>query len=125
MQIDVNLRPTSITDYGDFAASAEQIGFDGAWVTETTHSPYASSALIAERTDGIDIGTNIAVAFPRSPMITAYTAWDIQSISAGRFVLGLGTQVKGHIRRRYDSSWESPGPRLRDYVRATKHIWNA
>lgn len=125
MQIDVNLRPSSISDYSDLATTAERMGFDGVWVTETVHSPYVSSSLATAETNQIDVGIGIAVAFPRSPMVTAYTAWDLQSLSGGRFVLGLGTQVKGHIQCRFDSTWESPGPQLREYVEVLRHIWNA
>ena len=125
MQIDVNLQSPPIADTGRLAVTAEETGFDGAWVTETTHSPYTLTTLMADKTTNIDVGTSIAVAFPRSPMVTAYTAWDIQSLAGGRFILGLGTQVKGHIQRRFDISWGSPGPQLRDYISALKHIWSA
>lgn len=123
MQFDAFLASPPIEHAGTFSAQAEQMGFDGVWVTETTHSPFTLMTMAAANTDRLDIGTAIAVAFPRSPMVTAYTAWDLQSLSAGRFVLGLGTQVKGHIERRFAETWESPGPRLRDYVRAVREIW--
>lgn len=123
MQIDAYLHSPAVESAGDLAATAEEMGFDGAWVTETTHSPFTLTALASDATSTIDVGTAIAVAFPRSPMVTAYTAWDLQSLSGGRFVLGMGTQVKGHVERRFDVTWDAPGPRLRDYVRALRAIW--
>lgn len=125
MQIDANLMSPDVTDTADLARQAEDLGFDGAWVTEISHSPWTLQTRMASATDEIDIGTAIAVAFPRSPMVTAYTAWDLQSFSNGRFVLGLGTQVKGHIERRFSETWESPGPRLREYVQVLRHLWQA
>lgn len=125
MRFDVNLRPSSVSEAGPLAAQAEDVGFDGAWVTETTHSPFVASTIAGGYTDRIDIGTAIAVAFPRSPMVTAYTAWDLQDVTEGRFVLGLGTQVKGHIERRFDCTWDDPGPRIREYVEVLRHIWQA
>lgn len=125
MEIDVNLNAPRLSEAGDLAAAAEEMGFDGVWVTERDHSPYTLSTQIAAETNHIEHGTGIAVAFPRSPMVTAYTAWDLADLSGGRFTLGLGTQVKGHIQRRFDADWESPGPQLRDYVRCLQHIWDA
>lgn len=125
MHIDANLNAPKLSETGELAARAEELGFDGVWVTERDHSPYTLSTQIADATSEVDFGTGIAVAFPRSPMVTAYTAWDLAEFSDGRFVLGLGTQVKGHIQRRFDSAWESPGPQLRDYVRCLQHIWEA
>lgn len=127
MQIDAYLSSTEITDIGTLSAEAEQVGFDGLWVTEETHSPYTQLTLASEATSEIDIGSAIALAFPRSPMVTAYTAWDLQRLSDGRLILGLGPQVKGHMERRFsvDFDWERPGPRLREYIEALQNIWNA
>lgn len=125
MRLDANLDAPKPSRTGDLAARAESMGFDGIWVTERTHSPYTLSTLVAAESDDVTFGTNIAVAFPRSPMVTAYTAWDLAELSGGRFILGLGTQVKGHIQRRFDAPWSSPGPRLREYVQCLRHIWNA
>ena len=126
MQIDAYLPTPDLTEIGDLAASAEDHGFDGLWVTESSHSPFTLMTQAAAETSEIDVGSAIAVAFPRSPMVTAYTAWDIHQLSAGRLVLGLGTQVKGHIERRFsvDFEWERPGPRLREYVEVVKHLWD-
>jgi len=125
MRIDTNLMDPPLERVGEFAAAAETMGFDGVWVTELTHSPFTLMTRAATATDDVDVGTAIAVAFPRSPMVTAYTAWDLQRHSQGRFVLGLGTQVKGHIERRFSMPWDAPGPQLREYVLAIREVWNA
>ncbi|MFB6171420.1 MAG: TIGR03617 family F420-dependent LLM class oxidoreductase [Haloarculaceae archaeon] len=127
MEIDAYLPSVDVTEVGDLAAQAETQGFGGLWVTESSHSPYTLLTQAASETATIDVGSAIAVAFPRSPMVTAYTAWDIQQLSGGRLVLGLGTQVKGHMERRFsvDFEWERPGPRLREYVEVLQHLWDA
>ena len=129
MQIDAVLvtpnTPLDVTSAGEFARQAETVGFDGVWVTEVTHSPWTLLTEAARPTTEIDVGSAIAVAFPRSPMVTSYTAWDLQRLADGRFVLGLGTQVKGHIERRFSGTWDRPGPRLREYVRVLRHLWDA
>ena len=101
---------------------AEALGFDGLWTAETRHDPFLPLALAAEHTRRPVLGTDIAVAFPRSPTVVAHAAWDLQAASGGRFVLGLGTQVKGHIERRFGVPWTAPGPRLRDYVLALEDV---
>lgn len=125
MRIDANLMSPSVAEAGDLAQSAEKMGFDGGWVTELSHSPYTLMTQVADATTSIDVGTAIALAFPRSPTVTAYTAWDLQTLAEGRFVLGLGTQVKGHIERRFGMDWQAPGPWLREYVLALREMWNA
>jgi len=127
MQFDAYVPDADVTEVGDLAASAESMGFDGLWVTESSHSPYTQLTRAASETDAIEVGSAIAVAFPRSPMVTAYTAWDLQRLAGGRLVLGLGTQVKGHMERRFsvDFEWEKPGPRLREYVEVLQHLWDA
>jgi alkanesulfonate monooxygenase SsuD/methylene tetrahydromethanopterin reductase-like flavin-dependent oxidoreductase (luciferase family) len=82
-------------------------------------------ALAAEHTRRVSLGTAIAVAFPRSPTIVAHTAWDLQAASGGRLILGLGTQVKGHMERRFSVKWTAPGPRLREYILALRALWDA
>lgn len=107
------------------AAEVEDAGFAGLWITESGRSAYNLCTAAALATTHLDLGTGIAVAFPRSPMVTAQVAWELQEATAGRFVLGLGTQVKGHIERRYSATFDHPGPRMREYVLAVKAIFRA
>lgn len=107
------------------AAAAEAAGFDGLWTVETQHNPFLPLTLAAEHTKRLSLGTAVAIAFPRSPMVTAQIAWDLQALSSGRFILGLGTQVKAHIERRYGMAWEAPVARLREYIQALRAIWNS
>lgn len=123
MHIDANLKDPSLAAAGELAKQAEQAGFDGGWITELTHSPFTLTTQMATNTSTMEVGTAIALAFPRSPMVTAYAAWDLQRLTDGRFILGLGTQVKGHIERRFGMTWDAPGPRLREYVLALREIW--
>jgi probable F420-dependent oxidoreductase len=108
---------------GETAAAAEALGFSGLWTSETKHDSFLPLALAADRTSRMELGTSIAVAFSRSPMETAQTAWDLQALSEGRFVLGLGTQVKAHITRRFSMPWDKPTSRLREYILALREIW--
>jgi probable F420-dependent oxidoreductase len=107
------------------AAELEADGYDGVWAAETQHDPYLPLAAAAVSTSRVTLGTAIATAFTRSPMVTAMTAWDLQRASRGRFVLGLGTQVRAHNVRRFSVPWEAPAPRLRELVEALRHIWGA
>lgn len=106
------------------ATTAEELGFDGVWTPETDHDAFLAHPVMAEHTTDIELGTRIALSFTRSPMVLAYTAWDLQRYSNGRFILGLGTQVKGHNERRFSVDWEAPGPRLREVVESLRHIWD-
>ena len=107
------------------AAWAESVGYDALSKNETAHDSFLPLTLAATSTTRALLQTSVAIAFPRSPMIVAYTARDLQDLSRGRFRLGLGTQVKGHIERRFATAWEAPGPRLREYVQALRRIWAA
>ena len=107
------------------AAQAEAAGFAGFWLTEGGRTAFTGATAAALATERITLGTGIAVAFPRSPMVTAEVAWELADATGGRFVLGLGTQVRGHIERRYSSAFEHPGPRLREYVEALRAIFRA
>jgi probable F420-dependent oxidoreductase len=107
------------------ARGAEELGFSGLWFTESAHNPYLTSAAAALNTERLLIGTGIAVAFPRSPMVTAQATWDLAQASRGRFVLGLGSQVKAHVQRRFSSEWSRPAARMREYVLAVRAIWRA
>lgn len=112
-------------DIPNIARAAEELGFAGIWTPETQHNGFLPLALAAEHTSRIEVGTAVAIAFPRSPMVTAQIAWDLQALSSGRFVLGLGTQVKAHIERRFGVPWEAPVAKLRDYIKAIQSIWTS
>jgi probable F420-dependent oxidoreductase len=103
----------------------EAAAYDGLWLSEVRHDPFVAAALAATVTQRLDLGTSIAVAFARSPMSTAVLAHDLQALTGGRFVLGLGTQVKAHITRRFSLPWGQPAARLREYVQALRAIWSA
>ena len=123
MKIDAALRDYDLRTIPEQARKLEALGYDGIWTSETQHDPFLPLAVAATATSSINLGTSIAVAFPRSPMITAYTAWDIQKASAGRFILGLGSQVRAHNERRFSVKFESPGPKLREVVLSLRAIW--
>lgn len=130
MKLDVNIPLDSrLKDIPAIAKQAETIGFDALWMGETQHDPFLAGALAAEHTSRIQYGTAIAVSFARSPAVMAHTAWDLAEASEGRFLLGLGTQVKAHIERRFGMEW--PGSvvgKLReqiDVLRAFWHAWQA
>ena len=106
------------------ARSAEEAGYSGAFTAETSHDPFLPLAVAAEHTEKLELGTSIAVAFARSPMTVANTAWDLQAFSNGRFILGLGSQIKPHITKRFSMEWSNPGSRMREYVQALHAIWN-
>ena len=110
-------------DAGPFAAAAEAAGFDAVMTVELGHDVFTPLALAALATERIELTPSIAVAFPRSPTVMASQAWDLQANSNGRFVLGLGSQIKGHNERRFGIPWSAPAPRLRDYVRALHAVW--
>jgi probable F420-dependent oxidoreductase len=113
-------------DIGAVAADArhaEELGYDGVLAAETKDDPYIVMALAAQATSRVGLATAVAIAFPRSPAVTALSAWTLQKLSHGRFTLGLGSQVKGHIERRYGMAWSAPGPWLREYVQALHAIW--
>lgn len=114
----------NLTSAAEIAKAAEKLEFDALWTPENQHDPFLPLAVAATATTRMKLGTSIALAFPRSPMSLAYTAWDLQASSNGRFILGLGTQVKGHNERRFSVRWESPGPKLREVVLALRAIWN-
>jgi len=107
------------------ARAAEDLGFAGLWTSETKHDGFLPLAVAANATERIDLGTSVAIAFSRSPMETAQTAWDLQSLSEGRFILGLGTQVKAHVERRFSMPFDKPAARLREYILALRAIWES
>jgi probable F420-dependent oxidoreductase len=107
------------------ASAAEELGFSGLWTSETKHDSFLPLAVAAGATERLSLGNSVAIAFSRSPMVTAQLAWDLQDISGGRFILGLGTQVKAHITRRFSMPWDKPASRLADYIRALRAIWES
>lgn len=124
MRLDFNLRDYDLATVSEQARQAESSGYDCLWSSETQHDPFLPLAVAGATTSKIKLGTSIAVAFSRSPMTIAYTAWDLQKASQGRFILGLGSQVKAHIQRRFSMKFESPGPKLREAVLAIRAIWD-
>ena len=116
---------TDMNAAGHRARALEALGYDFVSVGETQHNPFLPLVLVAEHTERLHFGSSVAIAFPRVPHITANIAWDLSHYSGGRFVLGLGTQVKGHNERRFSVPWAPPGPRLRDYVNCMRAIWDS
>jgi probable F420-dependent oxidoreductase len=124
MELDAALAAPSLADYPALARAAEAAGFGAVWTSETQHNPFLPLPLVAEHTTRLLFGTAVAIGFARSPITLAHVAWDLAQQSGGRFMLGLGTQVKAHIERRFGSQWpESPAGKLRDLVLALRAIW--
>jgi probable F420-dependent oxidoreductase len=124
MKLDIAIAEYDLKSVGDYARKSEALGYDCIWSSETQHDPFLPLGVAAAATSSIKIGTSIAVAFPRSPMLLAYTSWDLQKASSGRFVLGLGSQIKAHNERRFSTKFEAPGPKLREVVLAIRAIWD-
>lgn len=126
-KLDPGLRePDTPLFIGDFAAGArqaEELGLGAVLVEETKDDPFQLLALGASTTTAIGLGTSVAMAFPRSPTVTAMSAWSLQKLSGGRFVLGLGTQVRAHMQRRFGIEWSAPAPWMRDYIGAMRAVW--
>jgi probable F420-dependent oxidoreductase len=121
---DATLPPVGLNAIPEISRAAEEMGFHGIWSTETMHDPFLPGALIAEHTQKIHFGTAVAIAFARSPAALAYTAWDLARASQGRFILGLGTQVKAHIERRFGMPWpESVTGKLGEMLPAIRAFW--
>ena len=117
--------PQPLGRVGDVARRVQSAGFSGLLFTETGRTAYLNAAVASQAAPGLSLSTGVAVAFPRSPFVTAATAWELQESTQGRFRLGLGTQVRTHVVRRYGSEFAHPGPRLRDYVQAVKSCFAA
>jgi probable F420-dependent oxidoreductase len=107
------------------AQAAEAAGYDGALTMENKNDPFLAHAIAAVSTERMQLGTSVAIAFPRSPMVVANTSWDLQIASLGRFVLGIGPQIRPHNERRFSVPWTAPAPRLREYVQSLREIWTA
>ena len=124
MRVYSMVRPRLLADFPEQARRAEAIGYDGITMLELTVPPTLSAVASAMSTTRIDLLTGIFVAFPRSPMATAYDAWSIQSLSQGRFQLGMGSQTKSHLSRRWSTEVVPPVPRMREYVESLRAIWD-
>jgi probable F420-dependent oxidoreductase len=124
MKIDAGGYASTVDEAATAAKDAEQAGFDGAWAVETQIDPFLACAVAAERTEQVNLGTSIAVAFSRNPMTVAVSANDVQSLSGGRFSLGLGSQIKPHITRRFSMPWSKPAARMREFILAIRAIWD-
>lgn len=124
MKIDVGLRGHELQALGGEAAAYERLGVDGLWSYETAHDPFLPLLVAAQNTGRVSLGTAIAVAFARSTFAMAQTAWDLQRLSGGRLLLGLGTQVRAHIERRFSATFEHPAARIVDYIRCLRAIWD-
>jgi probable F420-dependent oxidoreductase len=110
---------------GQAAAQQEARGYDGIWVPETSHDPFLPLILAAEHTERLDLATGIVVAFARNPMTLAQVSWDLQAAAQGRFILGLGSQIKPHITKRFSMPWSSPAARMREMILAIRAIWES
>jgi len=123
MKIDGGIG-AGLTNAGNAAREAEAAGYDGIWSAETSHDPFYPLLLAAEHTQHVELGTGIAVAFARNPMNLANLAYDLQAFSEGRFILGLGSQIKPHITKRFSMEWSHPAARMREMILAIRAIWD-
>jgi probable F420-dependent oxidoreductase len=124
MKVDYYYPPSPPNFAAAAITEAAELGYSGFFTAETQYDPFLPLAIAGAQSTGLQLGTSIAVAFPRSPMITAMTAWDLARLSEGRFILGLGTQIRAHITRRFSTEWGNPGPRLKDYITGLRAIWD-
>jgi probable F420-dependent oxidoreductase len=125
MHVDAMTSPVPLGRIGELARRTQSAGFAGLLFTETGRTAYLNAAVASQAAPGLELSTGVAVAFPRSPFVTAAAAWELAEATGGKFRLGLGTQVRTHVVRRYGVAFERPGPRLRDYVRAVKACFSA
>ena len=125
MKLDEMTYGHPLAETAEVVATARDRGYDGWFVSETVHDPFLAAAVAGTVSGELQIGTAIAVAFPRSPMHVAYAAHDLQALTGGRFVLGLGSQIKPHIEKRFSTEWSKPAARMREYVLALRAIWHA
>ena len=125
VHVDAMTTPQPLGKVGDLAQRSLEVGFSGLLFTEMARTAYLNAAVASQAAPGLELSTGVAVAFPRSPFVSAAAAWELQEATGGRFRLGLGTQVRRHVERRYGAEFERPGPRLRDYVQAVKACFAA
>src|SRR5688500_18551977 len=122
MKVDGGIS-TDLEHTADSAKEAEAAGYDGVWTAETSHDPFFPLLIAAEHTQKVELGTGIAVAFARNPMTLANVGYDLQAFSKGRFILGLGSQIKPHIEKRFAMQWSRPADRMRELILAIRAIW--
>ena len=125
MKVATSGDPGALHTIPGAARSAEELGYDIFSTSETSHNPFIPLTLAAEHTERVALRTSIALAFPRSPTDMAYIAWDLQKFSGGRLELGLGSQVRGHVVRRFGGTWSPPAGRMREYIQAIRAVWDA
>ena len=123
MKIDATVMAGDLETIGERAKRIEAIGYDGLYTAETQHDPFFPLVLAAEHTERIDLATAIAVGFPRSPTHLAHIGHDLQKFSGGRFILGLGSQIKAHIEKRFSAQFSQPAARMRELILATRAVW--
>ena len=124
MKIDAGIEKINPKDSGNAAKSLEDAGYDGAFIPETSHDPFLPLVTAALATEKIDLYTSIAVAFARNPMILANLGYDLHLLSKGRFILGMGSQIKPHITKRFSMPWSSPASRMKELIEAIRAIWD-
>lgn len=124
MKIDFHLPNCRLAEVPRQAARARDLGYDGLFTSDTAHDPFLRVAVAVPAARGLDLGTAVAVAFARSPMTVAQVAWDLAALTEGGFLLGLGTQIRAHVERRFSMPWGSPARRMSEYIRALRSIWN-
>ncbi|MCL4138477.1 UNVERIFIED_CONTAM: hypothetical protein GTU68_047115 [Idotea baltica] len=124
MRVTTSITTDDLASVGETAARCEAAGFDSVSTQENRHDPFIPLTLAAASTQRVGLVTNVAIAFPRSPMVAATTSWDLHTLSNGRFTLGLGSQIKPHNERRFSVPWSAPAPRMREYVQSIRAIFN-
>ncbi len=124
MKLDGNIG-LEIKNAGPIAAKLESLGYAGGWSAELSHDPFLPIVKAIDATENLELGTNIAVAFSRNPMLLANLGWDLQEYSGGRFILGLDTQIKTHITKRFGMPWVKPVQQMREFIEAVRAIWTA
>ena len=125
MQVYTTIPQADLRTVPEAVRRIEADGYDGVVALENRHEPFMPLAVAAVNSERLQLATGVAIAFPRSPMISANLGWDLQKASQGRFELGIGSQVKGHNERRFSVPWSAPAPRLQEYVEAVKAIWHS
>jgi probable F420-dependent oxidoreductase len=125
MQIHTTLVQSDLARVPAEIQRIEAAGYDGVMTQENRHDPFLPLGVAAVNSERLTLGTGVAISFPRSPMVVANLGWDLQTASAGRFVLGIGPQVKAHNERRFSVPWSAPAPRMKEYVQSLRAIWRA